>query len=496
VGIVEGWAMVVRTAPSLWRTLAVSVFVGIAEALLLVLAFHRWQRQREHVDVARGLDWKSLATMKAPSIWAEIVAAVAPLAVVFDVVHSVHTCRGVILEAVSVRPHDVGERARALSLAIAEEQNVIPMGIFLAALVVALACPAAALATSVRLRVQGFRHASDLANRDPASAAIWVRHPGPRPDLLIAAVASFLVLGLGPVAASAYYASLVRIQAFAALSDLDPSVKISRLHDVLLACRTILEKGFTISCVGVFLATALAAALTWRFSATHSRRRLLGPEQGDLPSSRSKIGAIIRVTAAFVVAGLLFVVALPLHLENREPWPPFGNGGPELLLKTTTPALDGPDPVERAPVLEVIEGGTRVNGQLLPLIQTREALETLRSNAARLWPDVPFNGSVILVCEPQIGSPRLAEAFTIAVRAGYPNATFIFIRNVVARRPLLGTLSRNRTSGANVTLIERPEQSEPGAVVLRLADFQTCAALAERVVDLRQHGMSVAVAVP
>ena len=81
----------------------------------------------------------------------------------------------------------------------------------------------------------------------------------------------------------------------------------------------------------------------------HRRNGTPGPAGEGAPAARR---SVLISAIALAGAAILFLAARPMRAENRLPWPP--NHDSDLAwVEHTAPDLDGPDEIERAPVVHV-----------------------------------------------------------------------------------------------------------------------------------------------
>jgi hypothetical protein len=386
----------------------------------------------------------------------------------------------------SLTENDASARATNLSHGIEGQLNAIPFGLFATGLATALGTAAAGLAASGRLRMAGLLQGAAVGVRDARAAAAWAKHPGPEPALIIGSAAAFVALGLGPLATGVFAASFIQIKGFSSVGSVPIEGKVLHVERALREAATALDRAFFVSCVGTILAAVIVLMLWWWRSPQRARRRELSiPER---PEGSSWFASLVP----FAVAAVLMLEAAPMRRENEMPWPAPTNDQERLLVETRTPALDGSDALERAPVVEVTRAYLALNGRWIEDAALESALSTLRENYLLLHPGGQFSGAIVVVCEPEIRASRLVQALGATLRAGFVEAQFAFVRREVIERPILGTHARNRTTVARATLVEAPDRAAPGAAVVRALETSTYATLAERIVEARRRGKKVA----
>jgi hypothetical protein len=346
---------------------------------------------------------------------------------------------------------------------------------------------AVGLAIAARRRARGLRRAAALAPTAADEAAAWLQHPGSNAWAIVVSIAAFPLLGLGPIARAEFQAVLHKIRMFAAETTAagpieDKGALMSRALDEASA---LLDQSLLFARGGVAVAALVAAMLAWRFSPARARARLLGREPA-LEARRSVFGSI-AACAAIAVAAAAFVAARPLRRENQLPWPPY-DGGDRLMLTVSTPDLDGPDTLERAPVIHLTPQNVALDGREVDAETLEAILGTLRHNYGLLQPDVPFSGRVIVICQIDTPIERVSVALRSARRSGSSQPMFVFLRRQVTDRPLFGHRWRNVARAARATAVEDRRDAESGATIISTAKFATCAALSQEIVAARRAG--------
>jgi hypothetical protein len=162
---------------------------------------------------------------------------------------------------------------------------------------------AVALAISARRRALGLKRAESLAARfDNASA--WLKFPGPKVGVLVAAIGAFLVLGFGPLAGSAFAAIATTISHWAATTGLEWEAKGPIFGEGLDRASGLLDQGFLVARAGVVVAALLAVYLARRWAPARARAAVFGASR---PTYREGVfGPLVALgTVALAVAGYL-----------------------------------------------------------------------------------------------------------------------------------------------------------------------------------------------
>jgi hypothetical protein len=121
--------------------------------------------------------------------------------------------------------------------------------------------------------------------------------------------------------------------------------------------------------------------------------------------------------------------------SNAAPAPPAPAplGSTERLrLKSVarTPALEGPDELERAPVVTLTPELVDLDGRAMEPGQLERELANRKKMYGVLHPKDLFNGSFVLACAPETPAARLREQLGGALAAGFPTVLFAFLREI------------------------------------------------------------------
>jgi hypothetical protein len=410
-----------------------------------------------------------------------------PLVVLGILVAAVQESRDTIMRAATV-PGDPAEKATLLSQGFSGTINALSYGSLPIMLLVALGGVAAPLAVAARLRARGLARAVVLAPAAPDGAVAWAQHPGPDPGALVGTVLAFLALGLGPILRSALVVIAARVKFFGAILDADPGLKAQLFLQHLDESAAQMKQGLVMARVGLAVATAVALLLTIAGSPRRARARILGRAE-----EASGNGAVVLGVVFLVLAGAAIAAARPLQRENDLPWPPVDPKAVPVAVDTETPAFDGPDVVERAPILVVSAGGLELDGRPMELATLGQTLGTLHSNYLLLHPGQDtFNGILLVACTPETTGARLLPVLSQALQGGYDRPMLLFVRRQATERPLLGPRSRTLASGAAFNLVTAATRAEEGSTILDRNQLTTCRDLGTRLVALRRQGKNVA----
>jgi len=244
----------------------------------------------------------------------------------------------------------------------------------------------------------------------------------------------------------------------------------------------------------------------------HRRNGAPGASGEGAPARRR---SVLISAIALAGAAILFLAARPMRAENRLPWPP--NHDSDLAwMEHTAPDLDGPDEIERAPVVHVFPPASNrppmceiwLDNHVVAPDALVDKLWVLRDEFRRRHPDTKFDGAVVAVISREAPYAEIVSVLRAMHDAGFPHPQFAFTRSETYDRPTLrghgaggggsGALKRLRATGVRVTLVddmdkEYAEDAQAGVrgALVRLSEFDTYDALARKLVDLRRSGQAV-----
>jgi hypothetical protein len=236
-----------------------------------------------------------------------------------------------------------------------------------------------------------------------------------------------------------------------------------------------------------------------------AHRRARAQAGGPAASPGRSRASLAASAIALSVAASLFLAARPMRAENRLAWPP-NHDDDRAWMDRTAPALEGPDTIERAPVVHVwAPASTRpplseiwLDDRVVAPSLLVDKLWTLRNELARRHPDRPFTGAVVAVISRDAAYDEVVAVLRAMHDAGFPHPQFAFTHWETTVRPKLGRLKRLRATGVRVTLVddmdkEYAEDAQAGVrgALVRLSEFDSYDALARRLVDLRRVGQAV-----
>jgi hypothetical protein len=312
------------------------LLVLCVEALLLRAAFRRRRACLDFEDRIEREGWPSIATVEIPSRWPAVLAEMSALATPALGLWSFATARERMLAAL-INPSPV-EKAAQVSSGLSGMFNAIPWTIilFLPSAVMAIVSGTMILAARERTR-RLIGLASRSVSDGPAVSPSSVRGPGS--DNLTVLPALLFVAVLLPVILGAWHYALRMIQGLSSLGSVPVDEKVQRLVEAVEQSHAVFAEHAWFRWPGAVLATLLGGALllVW------GRRWPWHPgwRRTFLISSACLAGAVC-----------LFIAAAPFRAENRMPWPPPAAGNERLLIdETESPALEGPDEIERASIL-------------------------------------------------------------------------------------------------------------------------------------------------
>lgn len=476
MGLVETLRRVPQEAPFLWLLVGAWLAAVVLAVVALVWASRTLKRAAKIQRAAVLGDWEPAKQTGPLSRMLEMVALGPALLIVGATGFAVERSRNWVLQG--VLSTDLGERATLISRGLTGELTSILLGLSCATVPVLMGSLAAAWAVSARFRTASLVRGAALSKSDPDAASHLAAHPGPPTTVILAGTAAFDLLGLAPIAWGAFRATLLKFERFATLAAVEPSLKVASFEEAQVHAGAVLERGFHLAVAGSAVAALLSAVLLWRTSVNHGAAAVR-------PQPRGSSALIVGV---FTLAGAFFLLARPMKRENETVWPA---GSVQRVFGARTPGLEGPDPVEVGPVLQVAGEQLTLDRQAVDLAELEKRLGAYRDNYALLHPGEAFPARLLLLCSPNAPETSIFEALGTAARVQYRFVTFAFERHTEVARPYLGRLPWSRVSGASARLVKTPVSGEPDTVVVQRGATSTCAALSRRVVVGREQKHAV-----
>jgi len=143
-----------------------------------------------------------------------------------------------------------------------------------------------------------------------------------------------------------------------------------------------------------------------------------------------------------------------------------------------TPALEGPDELERAPVVTLTAEQVDLDGTAMGPGQLEQELAKLKRIYGTLHPKELFNGSFIVACAPETPTARLREQLGAALAAGFPTVLFAFLREIPGTGWSTGSAVR--------ALVASPgKKARPMAGAVTLGAYEDCLALGQALITAR-----------
>ncbi len=322
-------------------------------------------------------------------------------------------------------------------------------------------------------------------------------------------LAPIVALGLLPTVVGVWRWKAIWLRGFDAAADRP----LPAHHPaVLLAADTAGHQLATFARVSSLTIVVLAIGVLVVLVRAHGRNGAPGATGEGAPARRR---SVLISAIALAGAAILFLAARPMRAENRLPWPP--NHDSDLAwMEHTAPDLDGPDEIERAPVVHVFPpASTRppmceiwLDDHVVAPAALVDKLWVLRDEFRRRHPDTKFDGAVVAVISREAPYGEIVAVLRAMHDAGFPHPQFAFTRSETYDRPTLrgygagggssGALKRLRATGVRVTLVddmdkEYAEDAQAGVrgALVHLSEFDTYDALARKLVDLRRSGQAV-----
>src|SRR5204863_6072607 len=121
----------------------------------------------------------------------------------------------------------------------------------------------------------------------------------------------------------------------------------------------LIDQGFLVARVGVVIAAVIAVYLAWRFSPARARAGVAGAAQ---PVHGEGLFGLVVAFGIIAAATVGFRAARPMRAENQLPWPAYA-GGERLMWAAGTPDVEGPDDLQRAPVIFMAPNALGLDGR-------------------------------------------------------------------------------------------------------------------------------------
>lgn len=453
------------------------LLVLCAQVLLLRLALRRRLACLALEDRIESEGWSSVAGAEIPSLWPLLLAEAAALAVPGLGLWSVATARDRMFEAITIAVP--AEKARLISRSLSGMFNAIPwtIGLFLPSALLAIITGTLIVAERDRAR-----RLIDLASRPSGSDGPPVSPSslrGPGSDNLTVLPLLLFVGVLLPVILGAWHYAQSMIQGLSSMARVPVEEKVDHLVEAMERSHAIFVEHAWLRWPGAVAAALIGGVLLlvwgrrWRWQPSWRRTLLISP-------------------ACVVGAVCLFIAAAPFRAENHMPWPPPASGKEKLLIdEPKSPLLEGPDELERAPLLWFNEQHYTLDGRQADPEDIESQFRQFKQTYGILNPNGAWDGRFLVLSVADLRIDTLMSYLSAAARADSRHPLFIFTRRETLVRPLLGPLSRVHVTGAAATLVRRDSKTDED-VVLDPQAFSSYGALATRLVELRRAGKTVA----
>ncbi|MES1165975.1 MAG: hypothetical protein ABUR63_09460 [Verrucomicrobiota bacterium] len=467
--------------------LAGGAALGLASQIVVLVfaarAYGRTKRLKRALTSAEG--WPAAAMGTIPSKFLELLGGIPFLLVVGATGLAVEKSRALIIQGITTA--DLGQKATMLSTGLHGQLAAIVVGLLGAVLTALLGLIAAGLAMSARRQTEGLRWATKFASQDRPMALAWAARPGPSAVVLSASLSTFILLGVVPIAWTAFLGTWLQLRTLDGVAGEGPTVKVALFQQAERTAATMLERGYLVASIGAVCAAVCSGLLLWFDSPERARRRILGRPVHEPPASRVHGLAFVL----FLAAGALFLFARPLRRENEAAWP---SGSVNDSLGAKTPELEGPDRLEVAPVVDVTSRQISLDRVPQEPTKLEASLRDYRRNFPLLHPGIPVPENILVLCSPGASTERVFQILSGARRSGFEGATFGFETARRVERPLLGSLTFRNSSAARTSLSLDGLPAE-GSVTVRSDDAPTCELLSERIVGFRKRGLKVVLVV-
>ena len=461
-----------------------ALVVGPLVVLIMQLLFLRsslTQRRRCIALEDRILNdgWSSVADAKIPPWWPAFLAGASVLVIVGVGGWSITAARTAFHEALT--GSDPSEKAERISRSFSGMFNAVPWSINQFVLCGLLSMVSVTMWMVTRQRVKRLL-ATAGSDGSHDSAAVLASCRGPGSDNLTVLPVLLFMAGLFPVISGAWAHSLELVHGLATLAPLPVEQKMPHLVDSLVRSHAIFAGRAWLAWPGTMLATLAAAVLlvVWRRRST------------SVPSGWT---TVFVCQSCVLGAIALFVAAAPYQAKNGMQWPAPSTGSDKLLIDDPqAPKLQGPDLVERAPILWFAERQVSLDGYRTDPDGIEDTLRVSARNFRWLNPGAEWRGRLLVLAAAQTPTQTLTAYLRAAQRAGFSHPIFIFTKRETLNRPILGTVSRVHVTGAGATLVTDGDGNDEDESAVRVhgSAFPTYDGLAHRLVELRLADSEVA----
>jgi len=452
VSFLEGLRTVISETPLGWVLVAGG---AVAMVVSLVVAYEARGRRKLCQRLADALQAGAAgADMPRFSPLLELAGGAALALVPALTVLVVSLSRAVLLDGLTMAEPE--QRATALATGIYGQLNGLAMGCNLTLLVSPVAAVGLGMALTARLNLRAL---GEAAARPPQIKGYVIPVLG----------VLFVVLAMGPLLSGVGTWVTDLIRSFASVAGVAPDQKVELILMGMDEARPGLLRGAKLSGGGLLVVLCLAAVAVWR---------------SPLASGRPRKGYWAALAGALGLACLATWFVVPYWQENQSPIPVSPTSGASAWEKpgAELPALQGPDPAVRAPILTLTARGMLLDGAPMERPkQLAESLEVMRHNWRLLNPDREFPGLLTLHADRDLDAEALQAPLASAMAAGYRQVQLGFIREATLRRPVLGEVPLSHQTAALIHL--HPGEPSPGG---------TYGTLALAAVKARQAGKNVA----
>jgi hypothetical protein len=149
-----------------------------------------------------------------------------------------------------------------------------------------------------------------------------------------------------------------------------------------------------------------------------------------------------------------------------------------------TPALAGPDIIERSAVVVISGDDASLDGRSVTPDKLADELARQKSLYVYLNPSSPFRGQFVLACAPELPTPELETYLSAAVKGGYWAVQFAFLKPVPDSEWSTGSAATAFIGGT-----ECPARESERCVQIRA--HTDCLGLSKTLVSLRSQGVAV-----
>jgi hypothetical protein len=170
----------------------------------------------------------------------------------------------------------------------------------------------------------------------------------------------------------------------------------------------------------------------------------------------------------------------PVGAGGAAPAPTLRANNERLTVHAVarTPKLEGPDDLEKAPVIVLTEEKVELDGHPMAPKELERELTKHKKNYPLEHPNDPFYGEVVVACAPKTPTEHLRAPLREVLAAGYPNVLFAFLHEIPGTGWSTG-------SAVRVSIASMAKKARTSAGTVTLGAYENCLGLSQALLQLR-----------